>query len=106
MDYIDFSAEPSGEFKYIFLVQDIFPRKLWATAFKDNFMSNIVADLRALFTDFAKKKNPLIYFWLVMSQILFFLAIICIFLYKIARKLVKNALKRLYRVVPMSYSPK
>ena len=35
MDFIDFSAEPSGEFKYIFLAQDIFSRKLWATAFTD-----------------------------------------------------------------------
>ena len=32
MDFIDFSAEPSGEFKYIFLVQDICSSKLWATA--------------------------------------------------------------------------
>ena len=24
MDFIDFSAEPSGQFKYIFIVQDIF----------------------------------------------------------------------------------
>ena len=35
MDFIDFSAEPSGNFKYIFLIQDIFSRKLFATAFED-----------------------------------------------------------------------
>ena len=29
IDFIDFTAEPSGQFKYIFLTQDIFSRKLW-----------------------------------------------------------------------------
>ena len=54
MDFIDFSAEPSGEFKYIFLVQDIFSRKLWATAFTDKSMSTVVEDLKALFADYDK----------------------------------------------------
>ena len=57
MDFIDFSAEPSGEFKYIFLVQDIFSRKLWATAFTDKPMSSVVEDLKALFSDYEKPKE-------------------------------------------------
>ena len=57
MDFIDLSAEPSGEFKYILLVQDIFSRKLRATAFKDKSMSSVVADLRALFADHENPKN-------------------------------------------------
>ena len=57
MDFIDFSAEPSGELKYIFLAQDIFSRKLWATAFTDKSMSSVVEDLKALFSDYEKPKE-------------------------------------------------
>ena len=57
MDFIDFSAEPSGELKYIFLVQDIFSRKLWATAFTDKSMSSVVEDLKALFSDYEKPQE-------------------------------------------------
>ena len=57
MDFIDFSAEPSGEFKYIFLAQDIFSRKLWATAFTDKSMSSVVEDLNALLSDYEKTKE-------------------------------------------------
>ena len=57
MDFIDFSAEASGEFKYIFLVQDIFSRKLWATAFADKSMSSVVEDLKALFSDYEKPQE-------------------------------------------------
>ena len=55
--FIDLSAEPSEEFKYILLTQDIFSRKLWATAFKDKSMSSVVADLRALFADHEKAQR-------------------------------------------------
>ena len=51
MDFIDYSAEPSGEYKYILLVQDIFSRKLWATGFTDKPMSSVVAELRSMFSD-------------------------------------------------------
>ena len=54
MDFIDFSAEPSGNFKYIFLIQDIFSRKLFATAFKDKNMTSVIEDLKAMFADHGK----------------------------------------------------
>ena len=57
MDFIDLSAEPSGDFKYILLVQDIFSRKLWASAFKDKVMSSAIAELRSLFADHEKPKE-------------------------------------------------
>ena len=57
MDFIDLVAEPSGEFKYILLVQDIFSRKLWASAFKDKSMSSVIAELRSLFADHEKPKE-------------------------------------------------
>ena len=49
MDFIDFVAEPSNQFKYILLVQDIFSRKLWATALEEKSMSNVIKTLRSLF---------------------------------------------------------
>ena len=54
MDFIDFSAEPSGNFKYIFLIQDIFSRKLFATAFEDKNMTSVIEDLKAMFADHGK----------------------------------------------------
>ena len=54
MDFIDFSAEPSGNFKYIFLIQDIFSRKLFATAFQDKNMTSVIEDLKAMFADHGK----------------------------------------------------
>ena len=56
-DFIDFTAEPSGQFKYVFLVQDIFSRKLWATAFQDKSMSSVTQALRTLFADNEKPKE-------------------------------------------------
>ena len=49
-----FSAEPSGNFKYIFLIQDIFSRKLFATAFEDKNMTSVIEDLKAMFADHGK----------------------------------------------------
>ena len=54
VDFIDFSAEPSGDFEYIFLVQDIFSRKLWASAEKEKIMNAAMERLRALIGDHGK----------------------------------------------------
>ena len=35
IDFIDFTAGPPKDFKYIVLVQDIYPRSLWAKATQD-----------------------------------------------------------------------
>ena len=51
IDFIDFTAEPSGPNKYIFLTQDIFSRKLWAKALEDKDMSSAIQQLRTLFAD-------------------------------------------------------
>ena len=51
IDFIDFTAEPSGQFKYIFLIQDIFSRKLWSKALEDKDMSSAIQQLRTLFAD-------------------------------------------------------
>ena len=51
IDFIDFTAEPSGQFKYIFLTQDIFSRKLWSKALEDKDMSSAIQQLRILFAD-------------------------------------------------------
>ena len=51
IDFIDFTAEPSGQFKYIFLIQDIFSRKLWPKALEDKGMSSATQQLRTLFAD-------------------------------------------------------
>ena len=39
------------------MVQDIFSRKLWATAFQDKSMSNVTQALRTLFADNEKPKE-------------------------------------------------
>ena len=51
VDFIDFTAEPSGSYKYILLVQDIFSRKLWAQALEDKDMTSAIQQLRNLFAD-------------------------------------------------------
>ena len=51
VDFIDFTAEPSGSYKYILLVQDIFSRKLWAQALEDKDMTSAIQRLRNLFAD-------------------------------------------------------
>ena len=51
INFIDFTAEPSGQFKYIFLTQDIFSRKLWSKALEDKDMSSAIQQLRTLFAD-------------------------------------------------------
>ena len=54
IDSIDYSAEPSGDYEYILLVQDIFSRKLWATAEKEKVMNVAMERLRALIVDHGK----------------------------------------------------
>ena len=54
VDFIDYTAEPSGKFKYILLVQDIFSRKLWATAEEEKVTSAATERLRALIADHGK----------------------------------------------------
>ena len=54
VDFIDYSAEPSGDYEYILLVQDIFSRKLWATAEKEKVMNVAMERLRALIVDHGK----------------------------------------------------
>ena len=54
VDFIDFVAEPSGNFKYILLVQDIFSRKLWSFAETEKNMTVVVQRLRALMADHGK----------------------------------------------------
>ena len=51
VDFIDFTAEPSGSYKYILLVQDIFSRKLWVQALEDTDMTSAIQQLRNLFAD-------------------------------------------------------
>ena len=46
IDFIVFTAEPSGQFKYIFLTQGIFSRKLWSKALGDNDMISAIQQLR------------------------------------------------------------
>ena len=53
-DFIDFVAEPSGNFKYIMLTQDIFSRKLFAQALEDKQMSSAIRVLRSLFAEHGK----------------------------------------------------
>ena len=48
VDFIDFVAEPSGPFKHILLIQDIFSRKLWAKALEDKQMASTIQLLRSL----------------------------------------------------------
>ena len=54
VDFIDYTAEPSGEFKYIFLVQDIFSRKLFAKAMVKKLTSSAIQELRAMFSEHGK----------------------------------------------------
>ena len=51
VDFIDFTAEPSQELKYVLLVQDIFSRKLWSKPLEDKDMSSTIQQLRNLFAD-------------------------------------------------------
>ena len=55
IDFIDFVAEPSGRFKYILLVQDIFSRKLWATALEEKSMSSVIK--KTLRSPFFRKRQ-------------------------------------------------
>ena len=57
IDFIDFTAEPSKEFKYILLVQDIFSRRLWAAALEEKTTDKYVLVLRSLFADVGKPKE-------------------------------------------------
>ena len=54
MDFIDFKAEPSNEYKDIFLVQDIFSRQIWATALEEKLTGNNITILRSLFAEHGK----------------------------------------------------
>ena len=54
VDFIDYSAEPNGDYGYMLLVQDIFSRKLWATAEKEKVMNVAMERLRALIVDHGK----------------------------------------------------
>ena len=57
IDFIDFTAEPSKDFKYICLVQDIFSRRLWATALEEKATDKYIDVLRTLFADVGKPKE-------------------------------------------------
>ena len=57
VDFIDFSAEPSGEYKYILLVQDIFSRKLWATAMVEKKASEYIDHIKSMFIDYGKPQE-------------------------------------------------
>ena len=57
VDFIDFSAEPSGEYKYILLVQDIFSRKLWATAMFEKKASEYIDHMKSMFIDYGKPQE-------------------------------------------------
>ena len=57
VDFIDFVAEPSGPFKYILLIQDIFSRKLWAKALEDKQMASVIQFLRSLFAEHGRCKE-------------------------------------------------
>ena len=54
VDFIDYSAEPSDDYEYMLLVQDIFSRKLWATAEKEKVTNVAMERLRALIVDHCK----------------------------------------------------
>ena len=51
VDFIDFTAEPSGSYKYILLVQGMFSRKLWVQALEDKDMTSAIQRLGNLFAD-------------------------------------------------------
>ena len=51
VDYIGFTAEPSGSYKYILLVQDTLSRKLRAQALEDKDMTSAMQQLRNVFAD-------------------------------------------------------
>ena len=57
IDAIDFTAEPSQDFKYIFLVQYIYSRKLRAKATKDKGSDDYIEVLESLFADTGKPKE-------------------------------------------------
>ena len=57
VDFIDFSAEPSGEYKYIVMVQDIFSRKLWATAMVEKKASEYIDHMKSMFIDYGKPQE-------------------------------------------------
>ena len=57
VDFIDFSAEPSGKYKYILLVQDIFSRKLWATAMVEKKAGEYIDHLKRMFIDYGKPQE-------------------------------------------------
>ena len=54
IDFIDFTAEPSQNFKYIFLIQDIYSRKLWAKATEEKGSDDYIEVLESLFADTGK----------------------------------------------------
>ena len=51
LDSIEFTAEQSGNFKYILLIQDMFSRNLWATAHAEKVMASVIQELRNLSAD-------------------------------------------------------
>ena len=57
IDFIDFTAEPSQNFKYIFLIQDIYSRKLWAKATEEKGSDDYIEVLESLFADTGKHKE-------------------------------------------------
>ena len=57
VDFIDFTADPSGEYKYILLVQDIFSRKLWATAMREQKASEYIEHIKSMFIDYGKPQE-------------------------------------------------
>ena len=57
IDFIDVTAEPSGGFKYIFLIQDIYSRKLWAKALKDKRSNSYIEALQDLIVSTGKPKE-------------------------------------------------
>ena len=57
IDFIDFSAEPSGEHKYIMLVQDIFYRKLWAAAMLENKASEYIEHINSMCIDYGQPQE-------------------------------------------------
>ena len=54
IDFIDFTAEPSQDFKYIFLIQDIYSRKLWAKSTIEKGSDDDIEVLQNLFADTGK----------------------------------------------------
>ena len=57
IDLIDFTAEPFQNFKYIFLIQDIYSRKLRAEATEEKGCDDYIAVLESLFADTGKPKE-------------------------------------------------